>query len=32
MANFQAEESRFFKHHYSTHWKNTGIMKREIER
>lgn len=29
MANFQADESRFFKHHYRTNWKNTGVMVRE---
>ena len=29
MANFQAEESKFFKHHYQSNWQNKSIMDRE---
>lgn len=29
MTNFQAAESKFFKHHYRNNWANRGIMVRE---
>jgi hypothetical protein len=29
IANFQADESKFFKHHIFKNWKNVGIMTRE---
>ena len=26
-----AEESRFFKHHYRSNWNNLGVMVRELD-
>lgn len=31
MAIFEAEQSRFFKHHYRNNWHNQGVMTREID-
>ena len=31
LAMLEAEQSRFFKHHYKSNWQNRGIMTREID-
>jgi hypothetical protein len=31
MAMLEAEQSKFFKHHYRSNWHNAGIMVREID-
>jgi hypothetical protein len=31
MAILEAEQSRFFKHHYRSNWHNQGVMTREID-
>ena len=31
MAMLEAEQSKFFKHHYRSNWHNEGIMTREID-
>jgi hypothetical protein len=31
VAILEAEQSQFFKHHYSSSWQNRGIMTREID-
>ena len=31
MAMLEAEQSKFFKHHYRSNWHNAGIMTREID-
>lgn len=31
MCNYDADSSRFFKHHYRDNWENRGVMVREID-
>ena len=31
LAMLEAEQSRFFKHHYKSNWQNRGVMTREID-
>jgi hypothetical protein len=31
IVDMNAEQSRFFKHHYKSNWQNRGIMTREID-
>jgi hypothetical protein len=31
MSILEAEQSKFFKHHYRSNWHNRGIMTREID-